>query len=209
VVTALFLRPILNILGEVGDVRSEGQISLEKTKWLTLAGASLAVISSTAFYINFGLYVVLGDYGKPMYANPYLNALVFGINLDSVLNDIGMLLACGVVKKIACESVQNIFSTVAAHKVEPASSPSNPADPKHPGPDSKNNSDKVGSYKNAERPEVEDGGKQMGRPISDKVSTYRNVERPEHPGPRSKNISDKVGTYKNVERPEVDGEVGK
>ena len=59
-VTALFLRPIFKILGEVGDVRSEGQISLEKTKWLTLLGASLAVISSTAFYINFGLYVVLG-----------------------------------------------------------------------------------------------------------------------------------------------------
>jgi hypothetical protein len=38
---------------------------------------------------------VLGDYGKPFYANPYLNALVFGIYLDSALNDIGMLLAFG------------------------------------------------------------------------------------------------------------------
>jgi hypothetical protein len=48
VVTALFLRPIFNILGEVGGVRSPGQISLEKTKWLTLVGACLAVLSSTA-----------------------------------------------------------------------------------------------------------------------------------------------------------------
>ena len=109
VVTALFLRPIFKILGEVGDVRSEGQISLEKTKWLKLLGASLAVISSTASYINFGLFVVLGDWGKPFYTNPYLNVMVFGVNLDSVLNDIGMLLACGVVKKITCESVQSIF----------------------------------------------------------------------------------------------------
>ena len=92
-VTALFLRPIFKILGEVGDVRSEGQISLEKTKWLTLVGASLAVISSTAFYINGGLYVVLGDYGKPFWVNPCLNAVAFGVNLDSVLNDTGMLLA--------------------------------------------------------------------------------------------------------------------
>jgi hypothetical protein len=122
-VTALFLRPIFKILGEVGDVRSEGQISLEKTKWLTLLGASLAVISSTALYINLGLYVVLGGAGKPFWANPYLNVLVFGINLDSVLNDIGMLLACGVVKKITCESVQSIFSTAAACKVEPAAPP--------------------------------------------------------------------------------------
>jgi hypothetical protein len=113
-VTALFLRPTFKVLGDVGDVRSEGRISLEKTKWLTLLGASLAVISSTALYINFGLFFVLGDYGKPFYANPYLNVMVFGVNLDSVLNDIGMLLACGVVKKITCESVQSMFSTAAA-----------------------------------------------------------------------------------------------
>ena len=123
VVTALFLRPTFKILGEVGDVRSEGQISLEKTKWLTLLGASLSVISSTALYINFGLFVVLGDYGKPFYANPYLHPLVFGINLDSILNDIGMLLACGVVKKITCKSVQGTFSTAAACQVEPAAPP--------------------------------------------------------------------------------------
>ena len=76
-VTALFLRPIFKILGEVGDVRSEGQISLEKTKWLTLAGASLAVVSSTALYLNGGLWVMLGDYGKPFFANAYLHPMVF------------------------------------------------------------------------------------------------------------------------------------
>jgi hypothetical protein len=70
-----------------------------------------------------GLFVVLGDYGNPFWANPYLNINVFAINLDSVLNDIGMLLACGVVKKITCESVQSIFSTAAAYKVKPAAPP--------------------------------------------------------------------------------------
>jgi hypothetical protein len=67
--------------------------------------------------------VVLGDYGKPFYANPYLHVIVFGINLDSVLNDIGMLLACGAVKKLLCKSAQSIFSTAAAYKVEPAAPP--------------------------------------------------------------------------------------
>ena len=123
VVTTLFLRPIFKILGETRNARSVGRISLEKTKWLTLAGSSVAVISSTAFYIHGGLFVVLGDVGKPFYTNPYLYIMVFGINLDSVLNDIGMLLACGVVKKITCESVQSIFSTAAACKVEPAAPP--------------------------------------------------------------------------------------
>jgi hypothetical protein len=96
---------------------------LEKTKWLTLLGASLAVISSTGFYINGGFHVVLGDYGNPFFANPFLNTNFFGINLGSFLNDIGMLLACDVVKKITCKSVQSIFSTAAAHKVEPAAPP--------------------------------------------------------------------------------------
>jgi hypothetical protein len=107
----------------VGNVRSAGQISLEKTKWLTLAGTSLSVISSTGLYINVLLFMVLGDLGKPFWANPYLNIFVFGINLDSVLNDVGMLLACGVLKKITRESVQSHFSTAAAHKVEPSSQP--------------------------------------------------------------------------------------
>jgi hypothetical protein len=103
-------------------------MSLEKTKWLTLAGSSLAVISSTALYINGGLYVVLGDYGKPFYANPYLNVLVFGINLDSVLNDIGMLLACGVIKKVTYESMTTRFRSFSvtskrSYKVDPAVPP--------------------------------------------------------------------------------------
>jgi hypothetical protein len=127
VVTALFLRPIFEVLGQVGQKnrRSVGQLSLEKTKWLTLAGSSLAVVSSTALYINGGLWVVLGDYGQPFYANPYLHVMVFGINLDSVVNDVGMLLACGVLKKITYESVQgavqkcmSTFRMVAPHKVE-------------------------------------------------------------------------------------------
>jgi hypothetical protein len=125
VVTALFLRPIFKVLGEVGDVHSEGRLRLEKTKRMTLLGASLAVLSSTAFYINGGLYAVLGDYGNPYYASPYLNFLVFGINLDSVLNDIGMLLACGVLKNVTHEAAEAMtavtsevtrrFSTTSKH----------------------------------------------------------------------------------------------
>jgi hypothetical protein len=105
VVTALFVRPIFKVFGEVRDVRSAGRISLERTKWLTLLGASLSVISSTSLCINCGLFVVLGDYGKPFYANPCLNPLAFGVNLDSVLNDVGVLLARGAIKKITCKTL--------------------------------------------------------------------------------------------------------
>jgi hypothetical protein len=105
VATGIFLRPIFRVLGEVREVRSAGQISLEKrlekTKWMTLAGASLAVVSSTAVYINFGLFAALGANKRPFYANPYLNVIVFGFNLDSVLNDIGMLFVCGVFETVS------------------------------------------------------------------------------------------------------------
>ena len=104
-VTALFLLPIFEILGKVGAVRSEEQVSLEMTKWLTLLGSTLAVLSSTALYINIGLWLTLGGPGKPFFENPYLNVFVFGINLDSVLNDIGMLLACGIIKKATWKMV--------------------------------------------------------------------------------------------------------
>ena len=87
---------------------------MEKTKWLTLLGSSLAVISSTALYINVGLFVVLGDYEKPFYANPYLNVMVFGFNLDSVLNDVGMLLACGAIKKITYKKITTQVSTLVS-----------------------------------------------------------------------------------------------
>jgi hypothetical protein len=105
-------------LGEVGGVRSPGQISLEKTKWLTLVGASLAVLSSTALYINFGLFILLGRTGKPFYANPYLNPMVFGFNLDSVLNDVGMLLACGVIKKVTYKKITTLVSMASARKIK-------------------------------------------------------------------------------------------
>jgi hypothetical protein len=100
VVTLIFLRPIYNVLGNhiAAGQRSAAYRSLQKTKYMTLAGASLAVVSSTALYINMGLFFVLGGNGKPFYANPYLHVTVFGTNLDSVLNDVGMLLACGVIK---------------------------------------------------------------------------------------------------------------
>jgi hypothetical protein len=102
VVTLLFLQPIYNVLGNqpAAGQRTAGHRSLQMTKWMTLAGASLAVFSSTALYINGGLFIVLGGNGKPFYVNPYLNPLVCGFNLDSVLNDVGMLVASGVVKKL-------------------------------------------------------------------------------------------------------------
>jgi hypothetical protein len=125
-VTALFLRPIYKVLGEGGAVvhESAGYKSLQKTKWLTLMGSTLAVLSSSALYINMGLFVILGDRGKPFYTNPYLSYAVFGMNLDSVMNDVGILVVCGVLKTVSCADLTKVFSTAqSVYKVRPVPQP--------------------------------------------------------------------------------------
>ena len=93
---------------------------------MALLGASLAVVSSTVLYVNAGVWFVLGGAGTPLSINPYLNINVFGMNLDSVLNDIGVLLVCGVLKKVDCSSLVSRISTVrSVHKVGPAPRPQN------------------------------------------------------------------------------------
>jgi hypothetical protein len=114
-VTALFLRPIYKVLSgaDAAVQHSVGYKKLLKTKWMALAGASLAVASSTALYVNAGLFTLLGGYGTQFYASPYLNIEVFGMNLDSVLNDVGILLACGMLKTVSCASFLKCLSKPA------------------------------------------------------------------------------------------------
>ena len=123
--TALFLRPIYKVLGEGGGAAqlSAGYKSLQITKWVTLSGACLAVFSSSALYTNLLLFIILGAPGNPFYTSPYLHILVFGLNLDSVLNDVGMLLACGVLKTASCTSLTKRFTTAAPSEVRPEVQP--------------------------------------------------------------------------------------
>jgi hypothetical protein len=52
-------------------------------------------VSSTLLYVNFLLYLFFYDqYDR----SPWLNIWVFGVNIDSICNDIGIIFACGVLK---------------------------------------------------------------------------------------------------------------
>jgi hypothetical protein len=121
IVTALFLLPIYKTLREGGVAKDtddddraqafkDAHASLQKTMWMTFLGSSLTVVSSTALYINILLWAVVGGYGTPLWANPLLNAFVFGLNMDSVLNDLGMLLVCGVLKTASVPSIASRMS---------------------------------------------------------------------------------------------------
>merc|ERR1712086_400293 len=100
VVTAIFLKPLSKVLGELGTAsvrRSEGFKQLNRTKHMTLGGSCLAVTSSTVLYIN--LLMFFDGSHSIFHQDPWLNPLIFAGNLDIILNNIGMLFVCGIVKQ--------------------------------------------------------------------------------------------------------------
>jgi hypothetical protein len=73
----------------VTPARTENLKNLQATKQSTLAGASIAVFSSSLFYINLVLFVGMqGDFLTSIWLNPF----VCGANFDSILNDLGVAL---------------------------------------------------------------------------------------------------------------------
>ena len=87
-VTRVFYTMITEVLtaGE-GLAHTEAYKELQQTKRATLISASLIVFSSTLLYFNIGLSVGIEG---PFVRSCWLHPLVFGSNLDSVVNDIGM-----------------------------------------------------------------------------------------------------------------------
>jgi hypothetical protein len=105
-ITTIFLLPILKVLGEGKGAaqHSAGYKKMQQTKWMTMFGASLSVLSSTLLYVNF-LLAIFGGRGSQYDIVPWLNITVFGISMDSICNDVGMLFVCGVLKKAPSLSV--------------------------------------------------------------------------------------------------------
>jgi len=95
--TVVFLRPLLELLDRGRSAsNSEAYIQIRRTKIFTLCGALLAVTSSSLLYINLLVWYLWGYVHDP--DNAYLNPLLFGANVDSIVNDVSMLLACGAFK---------------------------------------------------------------------------------------------------------------
>ena len=115
-ITQIFIRPISRVLGQGNTAarRSAAFRDLEKTKHATLFGSTLAVFSSTVFYINFILAATVKD---PFQTNPWMAPLVFAINLDSILNDVSMLFVSGVLKNISFKSVTGTTASASAKPV--------------------------------------------------------------------------------------------
>jgi hypothetical protein len=112
-VTRLFIVPIAKVLEEGDGVtnQSESYKHMQQTKWHTLVGSTLVVVSSTLLYINAVCCIVIG------WSSAWLNILVFGINLDSILNDIGMVILSGVLKNASIGAVCEAFKSAPSKKM--------------------------------------------------------------------------------------------
>ena len=92
-VTFIFLRPITKTMSQANHAsrNTPGYVHMQRTKWMALGGAVLTVLSSTIFYVNIILHMTLPVF----YRSAWLNIFVFSRSLDSILNDVGMLLLSG------------------------------------------------------------------------------------------------------------------
>jgi hypothetical protein len=94
ILTFLYLRPITEVEGIVPPSVRE---KLQRARRLTVAGVSLMVFSTSALYVNiFVTFVQLIFFktGDSFLVDPYLNPLSFGMNLDCLLNIVGMVVVC-------------------------------------------------------------------------------------------------------------------
>ena len=112
-ITKCFLEPITKVLNEGDGVanQSDGYKRMEKTKWHTLVGSTIVVVSSTLLYINALLWFTIGGLFQ---SSPWLSILVFGINLGSILNNIGMVVLSGVLKNTSISAVARAFTSARA-----------------------------------------------------------------------------------------------
>ena len=101
-ITKLFVRPISKVLTEGSGVANEsaGYKSMLQSKWWTLVGSTLAVASSTVLYIMMVLQLAWGGPDGELWRNKWLNAFVLGVNVNSILNTIGMIFVCGMLKRV-------------------------------------------------------------------------------------------------------------
>ena len=93
---------------------SEAYKRMRRTKSSTIVGAAIIVFSSSMLYINVILQQVSGSKhsGSRFWIRPWLNFLVFGINMNSILNDFGMMLASGTIRKMSNEGKAYILSKI-------------------------------------------------------------------------------------------------
>jgi hypothetical protein len=127
-ITYTFLLPILEVLVEGKGVaqQSTGYKKMQQTKWMTMCGTTLSVMTSTLLYVNF-FFFFSSKNDSWLNSNPWLNVFVFGINFDSICNDVGMIFICGVLKGASLSNPVSLTSARVAVVPQPSFIPNSQA----------------------------------------------------------------------------------
>ena len=78
-------------------------------------------MSSTALYINCIFFFTIQG---PFWKVPWLNIFVFGINFDSILNDVGMVMASGMLKDVTGKMISSVPLAFSSKKLSVQPQPS-------------------------------------------------------------------------------------
>ena len=84
---------------------------MQQTKWMTLGGTLLAVLSSTILY-TIVIIQMLSPSESSFWSSPWLNFQALPVNADSILNDVGMMWLSGMARKIVETVVPKDETTV-------------------------------------------------------------------------------------------------
>ena len=98
IVTSIFLKPLLEVLTDMEsrDVDTAAHGKLKRTLALNLAGVVIAVTSRTVLFLNGLAWFATVASGNYVLSRSFWgNIFSFGIHLGSILNNVGMLLLCG------------------------------------------------------------------------------------------------------------------
>jgi hypothetical protein len=89
----LFVQPIRQTVGKVKGVTNKSATNLKRITKNALVGGALTVVSSSIFYLMVGASLIWIErfYTKSI----WLNWQITGIPLDSICNDIGVLISSG------------------------------------------------------------------------------------------------------------------
>jgi hypothetical protein len=98
-VTKAFLKPIQEVMVQNNDSgnHSVAYLGLRTTKWMTVSGTLLTIGASALFYIH--LSVAMFAWNDTIMASEWLNPYMHASSLKSIFNDIGILVASGILKQ--------------------------------------------------------------------------------------------------------------
>ncbi len=98
-VTKAFLKPIQEVMVQNNDSRNQSAayIGLRTTKWMTVSGTLLTIGASALFYIHLSATNIA--WNDTIMASEWLNPYMHASSLKSIFNDIGILVASGILKQ--------------------------------------------------------------------------------------------------------------